>query len=57
MKEIEEVTYTSFPNFDECDNNEFLEQYLRKKTIRTVDVASFNRLFHIKYDCFIFTKQ
>ena len=57
MKEIEEVTYTSFPNFDGCDNNEFLEQYLRKKTIRTVDVASFNRLFHIKYDRFIFTKQ
>jgi len=32
VKEIKEVTYTSFPNFEECDNDKALNVYLKKKT-------------------------
>jgi GTP-binding protein EngB required for normal cell division len=31
VKEIENVTYTSFPNLDECDNDESLRVYLDRK--------------------------
>ncbi|CAF0813571.1 unnamed protein product [Didymodactylos carnosus] len=31
VKEIEAVTFTSFPNLDECDNDEALQSYLNRK--------------------------